>query len=398
MSRPRRLALAAAAVAVLLVAALVARGGGGDERVRRGELVLTTEATGTLEAIEAVTIGKPTVSEIWDFKVTRLAPEGTEVAAGTPLVSFDTSDLERRLQDESNRAEQATRELEKATAALELGERDAAFAVAEAEAALRKAELAAAAPAELVARKEREKTLLDLDRAREALARRQAELVAARRQRDAELAQLRGTLARAQARVAALGAAIEKMTVLAPHAGTVIYLSDWQGEKVKVGDQVWRPVISLPNLAALRAVLDVAEVDAGRVGAGQRVKMVLDAHPDHPFGGVVERVDSSVRTLSATSQRKVVRALVTLDQVDAERMRPGMRLRADLEVARLADVVLLPRVALRETRQGPVVERLGWLGARELRPRLGRANRELVEVLDGLAPGDRVRRLEEGAG
>ena len=81
------------------------------------------------------------------------------------------------------------------------------------------------------------------------------------------------------------------MTVKAPRDGTVIYVTNWRDEKMKVGDTCWRgqEVVELPDMSAMMARGQVDEADAGQVSIGQLFRIRLDAHPDVEFTGKVAR-------------------------------------------------------------------------------------------------------------
>jgi hypothetical protein len=106
MSRSRVLPLFLL-VAILAAAAALRPGasggpggpGGEDEvvEVTRQDLVLTVEVEGTLRAVDDYLLGPPGVSEIWNYQIAFLAPEGEDVPAGAPVLSFDVSELEKRL-------------------------------------------------------------------------------------------------------------------------------------------------------------------------------------------------------------------------------------------------------------------------------------------------------------
>ena len=57
--------------------------------VARGDLVTGVEVAGTLAAVESDTLGPPQIPDVWDFKISMLAPEGTEVKKGRPVLAFD---------------------------------------------------------------------------------------------------------------------------------------------------------------------------------------------------------------------------------------------------------------------------------------------------------------------
>lgn len=395
----KRRALASAAVAAsLLAVGAWPRPGGTWATLERGDLVLSTEATGALESVETESIGPPSIPETWQFKISFLAPEGKEVKAGEPVIGFDTAELERRLAEQRTKAERATEQLAKTRADRELEAANAKLALAQAESQLGKAKLEAGAPVELVAHRDLERAKLQLAEAeREAGYRRQAIVQLAART-EAELAALAGVRDAARAAVAQLDDAIVRMRVPAPRDGTVVYAADWRGEKKKVGDTCWhgQPVLELPRLDRLRGTIEVPESAAGRLAVGQRVRLRLDSRPDREYSAIVRVVNPTVAPVSAQNPRRVVRARIELANVDREAMRPAMRFQAKVELERIAGVLLLSHSAV-ATRDGrTVVVRRRWFGEEAVTPELGRTDGERVEVLSGLAAGDRVKIAPDG--
>ena len=132
------------------------------QHVQRGRLVERIFLTGTVEGINAVTITAPRVPGgqlqirwmeedgafvrkgqkvlafapatrgVWEYKIAHMAPEGEEVAAGTPVLSFDASQLEQRLVELQAAFESAREELEKKTVSRALRQRDDELRLAEA--------------------------------------------------------------------------------------------------------------------------------------------------------------------------------------------------------------------------------------------------------------------------
>jgi multidrug efflux pump subunit AcrA (membrane-fusion protein) len=213
------------------------------------------------------------------------------------------------------------------------------------------------------------------------------------RQDAAETAALADKRDRALARVAEAESWIERMTVRAPRAGTVVLVTGRRGDKKKVGDQVWMQerVVEIPDLERMRAEGEVDEVDGGRVEPGMPVALVLDAHPDATFHGRVAAVERVVTVRSAADRRKVMRIDVELDETDTVRMRPGMRFQGEIEVDRAAGALLAPAETVFVDAAGPVVYRRTLLGRGEpVRPEVGRRGDGWVEVTAGLAAGDRL--------
>ncbi len=395
----RRSALVLGVVALGLAAWAWPGRGGRWTRVRRGDLVITTEAVGQLESVEREALGPPPVEGQWEYKISFLAPEGKEVAAGEPVVGFDSTDLERRLVEQKTRAERAGEQLAKTRADRELELSNAKLDLAQAEAALGKARLKAEVPADLQAAVDLEHARIELEAAeREATFRRDA-VAQLERRSAAELDALAGERDAARSRVARLQASLAAMRVVAPRAGTVVFATNWRGEKKKVGDSCWRgeTVVELPRLDRLRGVLEVDEADAGRVAPGQRVRLRLDSRPELEFGGEIARVHTAVTAISRNDPRKVVRAEVTLDRVAPEIMRPAMRFRATIEIERHPGTLLLPQAALERRDGRPVVQRERWFGVETVAPELGRLSGDDVEVLSGLDADDAVRLPDEAS-
>lgn len=394
-NRARRAMLVAGvpiALALLLWGAGAPGQAGTWGEVRRDDLVLTVDVTGTLEAVRASLLGPPVVFRTWNYQIAFLSPEGAEVEAGTPVLGFDASELERTLQEMLAERDKAEKEIEKLSADLEVRRREQELALAEAEGRLRVAALKLERPPPIVAEIELELARLDLelaDRERAFHARR-LDLLA--EEERTSLAALRESRDRAAARVVEIEEQIRKMTVTAPEAGTVIYVADHQGKKPKVGESVWRgaAVLEIPDLSLMRAAGEVAEIAAARLAPDQPVSLRLDAHPDVVYKGRVDAIERAVRRRSESDPTRVFRLKVELEESDSERMRPGMRYSGEIEVTRINDILTVPAAAVFPSPDGPLVYRRTWGGLREVRPELGRRSAKAIEVLAGLEAGDQV--------
>jgi hypothetical protein len=401
---PRWIRLAAAAMIVLAAGWWALRGRAPSEdpdwvRVTRDDLVLGVEVTGTLKSTDSSQIGPPLVREIWNYKISMLAPEGAEVAKGQPVVGFDSSDLVRKLDQKLAEAASARKQLEKKQVDITLRRREDALRLAEAEARERKAALVVDRPEELAAASELKQAKLDLGLARDELAYLKTRMESAAKADEAELGSLRNQQERAEQRVAEIRDAIDRMEVKAPRNGTVIYVTDWREEKKKVGDNCWRgdKVVEIPDLKSMIAKGEVDEVDGGKVAAGQRVNFRLDAHPDVEFTGRISSIWKTVQRKSFQNPLKVVRLDILLDRTDTVRMRPGMRFRGTAETERVPRCLVIPLEAVFPTREGPMAWRRTALGFEAVPLRLGRRNDHEIEVLDGLSEGDQVARRDLGA-
>ncbi len=394
-------------VALVLIAAgwwvVAARNDGarGDwVEVERDDLVLGVEVTGTLRAVDSSTLGSPQIKDLWEYKISFMAPEAETVETGDVVVGFDTTKLEQDLREKQAEVEEARKNIDKATKELALGRAQDELGLAEARARLRKARLKVDVPPELQQGNELAQARLDRELAEREVAYLERRIEFRQRSAAAQLAALTDQLETAESRVREIREGIERMSVKATRAGTVIHVSDWRGEKKKVGDSTWigEPVVELPDLTTMMGKGQVEEADAGRVVTGQPVRLRLDAHPDLEFNGRVGPIWRTVQRESWRNPLKVVRLEITLDETDTTRMRPGMRFRGTIETERVAGALSVPKEAVFPGAAGPVVYRRTLLGHEVVPVEVGRRNESRVEIVAGLAEGDRVSRRDLARG
>ncbi len=385
--------LAPALLLLALGAWAVQLGGEGPWlEVQRRDLVIGIPFEGDLRAVDSLEIGPPQVEGVWNFKVSFLAEEGKEVTAGQPVLRLDTTELQRRLQQEMAERESAEKKLQKKEQDLQVEQRQLELRLAEAKARWRKTQFAVDVPPDVVSRRQIEEAKIDQRLAQLEIDHLSRNLESMAGRRQSELSNLRQRRDRAAAQVETLQQGIQAMTIKAPRAGTVILITDWRQQKTKVGDQIWRAarVLEIPDLSKMRVDAEVAEADAGRLQVGQNASFFLDAYPDREYHGRLVQVRRAVQAKASRPAEKVVKVTIDLDTTDTQRMRPGMRLRGTLEVERLEDVVAIPNDAVFSGPQGVWVWTRTLLGKDRRQPTLGIRNGHHFQVLDGLEPGDRV--------
>ena len=392
LSRRWRVALALGAAAVVFLALRPsAVDPGAPVPVTRGDLVLTVEVEGELAAVRSVELGVPPVAEV-EFKIAFLAPEGTTVKKGDPVLRFDTETLERQLAQKRAEYEEAAKKVEQKEIDLRMKILDLEQRMAQATADLGRARLKVEVPPEVQQRIELEKARLDERGLERDIENMQAERRSTEALVGAELDSLRSQRDRARGRVRALEEGIVKMTVGAPQDGIVVYQTNWRDEKKKVGDSVWfgESILSLPDLTEMMGDAFVDEADGGPVEEGQAVTLRLEARPDFDLLARVKRIARTVKQRSWRTPLKGYRVELTVGKTDPTFMRPAMRFRGEIETGRLPGLLLLPRDAVFLRDLGPVVWVKRTLGWREVPVELGRSNRRQVEVVSGLEEGDRV--------
>jgi membrane fusion protein, multidrug efflux system len=188
----------------------------------------------------------------------------------------------------------------------------------------------------------------------------------------------------AEAQVALARAQWQRMRILAPFDGVAgIGIVD-PGDYVKDGADL----VNIEDLSAVFVDFRLPERVAARIRTGQAVEVALDAMPGQPFAAKVEAVDSQ---LDANGRSLLVRA--RLDKSDGN-LRTGMFARARVVFAVREQALVVPEEALVPQGGKQYVVKLvqgpqGWVSQR-IEARLGLRLPGKAEILEGLAPGDRV--------
>lgn len=369
-------------------------------KAERRDLVLSVEMKGELAALDAEPIGPVRLPDVWEYRIAFLAPEGSRVKKGQPVLGFDTSTVRQRLEERRNEAESAAKQIERLRRTQALTRADLELQRAQAEARRAKAALKVDVPPEVAGANDLRKARIDLALAETEVSFLDRRLDANARHSRTELSYLEGRRRRAALRASELTSAIARMTVAAPRDGTVLYASNWNGEKKKVGDNCWygEKVLEVPDLGRIGVQAEVDEADAGVVREGASVTFRLDARPDFELRGTVRSVQRTVQRASALLPLKVAKLAVAVGEVDTGKMKPGMRLRGRVETGRVPAALVVPADAVVPTEAGPYV----WVprggGSRLVGVKVGRRNEEWVEVRAGLSEGDAVLRGGAPAG
>jgi multidrug resistance efflux pump len=367
--------------------------------VERGTLSVPVDVSGSMRAVDSDRVGPPGISGVWNYKIAMMADEGSVIEEGEPVLMFDPSDLHRRLENKISERDSAARQLEVQISSAKIARQDEKLALEEARGERRKAELKSEAPEGTTAVIELEKSRLDLEFAKTKVEFLKKKAASATRRDQAEIKRWRRKRDRAEERVQEIQRAIDAMNVKAPRTGTVIYSTNWEGEKKKVGDGVWRAetVLQVVSLEKMEAAGEIDEVDIARVALGQTVSLRLDAQPDVEITGRVTEVGDSIGRTSAENPLKVARITIELDPNADAKLRPGMRFRGQIESERVEDSLLLPLDAIFPTPEGPVVHRQTGEAWEPVAVTLGRRNAHEVVVLEGLEVGARVLRNADEA-
>jgi len=171
---------------------------------------------------------------------------------------------------------------------------------------------------------------------------------------------------------------LEKSAVRTPISGIVKTKGVERGEFLSKGDLI----AEILDIAKVRALFNVPEREIRFLKPGSTVSVSLDALPEARYSGEVALVG-----LEADLSSRTFPVEVELDNPRRE-LRPGMLVRALVELATYRDQVLIPRHAVLEREHGRAVFVADHGRALERAILTGAGTGEQVQVVEGLAPGD----------
>jgi len=220
------------------------------------------------------------------------------------------------------------------------------------------------------------------------------ELEVAERQRDSarsHILQAQADIGRAEATLEAAKVKLSKARIIAPINGLVVDIPVKAGEYLRQG----QTVVHLVDDGGMFIEVEIAEADMGEVHVGQRAMISADAYPARTFAGRIVRIDprsrlkGSVIEVKRSGEEKVFRAAVKFE--DPKRLlKAGMVVYVDLVTMEKEDVPAVPREAVLTEEGAYIVYVLAGRRAWKRHIELGARGVDLVEVRQGVQPGELV--------
>jgi multidrug efflux system membrane fusion protein len=175
--------------------------------------------------------------------------------------------------------------------------------------------------------------------------------------------------------------------LVTPISGVILRLArDEQGLPMADGQLVTQGFVVAQIAPTLSLVADVDLVgpDVARVQEGMPARIRHQAWEDRTFDGEVMRLAPSLDPLTRT-----LRAEVSVENRDSV-LRPGMFVEVTMIADRREDVPVVPREAVAERGGRKVVFVLKGQRVSQREVVLGLGDDEIVEVREGIEPGDRI--------
>lgn len=367
--------------------------------VKAGEFASNVTVTGELEAVRSVVVLAPSINwRFGDLKIVKLVEDGKQVKEGDLLVQFDKGEVQKAITEAKANLEIAEAEQRKArtnmVSEIEALEIDLEICGINRKIAQLRLEQAA-----FKAEIDRKQDEFRLEEADIKLKQAGLELENTKNIHREEINKLNLKLQLEQAKLDAAEETLTLLAVTAPASGiAIVRKSPYTRDKYQVDDKVYAgwPVIGLPDLTRMKAMVETSEIEIGKVRVEQHASVTLDAYPDTTFTGRVIEIAMLARSKSKESRVKVFDVVVELDGHD-EKLMPGMTVSCQLLVEKISDVLYVPIPAVSEQNGKPVVHRR--IG-RSFKPQpvvLGSENDVYVVVESGLSEGDEIALVDPNA-
>lgn len=316
---------AAALVALLAIpaAALAADGANEPDRLVIG---------GSLRSPGAERLTVPHTSS-WMLQLAWLIDEGATVEPGDAVARFDPAGAAEALAQQRDRLRDKRQERRLARADGRVGRLQLELELARARIAERKATLDAAVPEGVLSGKTWSERQREAAEATKKL--RDAELALATHDvtQASRIVQLDIDVMNLETEIEEAEQDLASLTLRASRAGIVVHETNWNGEKVRPGEQLraTQAVASISDPATLEVEAWAAETDVGALRAGQPARLVLDAASGRTFRGRITEVARHGDTRRRWGRAGWFRVQITIDEHDTSLMRPGMSVRCEVE-------------------------------------------------------------------
>jgi len=206
-----------------------------------------------------------------------------------------------------------------------------------------------------------------------------------------ELDEKRSADAQAKANLAAADANVERLRqlesfkrVTAPFAGVVTKRNVDTGDLIDAGGGAGRALFVLSQTDPLRVYVNVPQSYAHMVKPGQKVTVTQQEMRGETFSGEIVRTAGAIDAQTRTMQVEVV-----LENKD-DKLLPGAYVQVALPLTGTG-ALTVPTNVLLFRGEGPRVAAVGADGKVQLRAvKIGRNLGEVIEILDGVGPGDKV--------
>ena len=212
---------------------------------------------------------------------------------------------------------------------------------------------------------------------------------------DEQLAVSEAQVEQARIAVQNVQAMLAEATLVAPFDGVITAVH------VDVGERATGRAVEMVDPTSLEVVLDMDEVDIGRIVVGQPTTIILETWPDQTLSGKVTAIAPKARAQSEIVTYQVhIQSDTPSEWPSILPIRTGMTANADLITEKREDVILVPNRAITADRANGTysVRRIDGEEITEVSVAIGMRDTQYTEITSGLQAGDKVSIAEVEAG
>jgi HlyD family secretion protein len=202
---------------------------------------------------------------------------------------------------------------------------------------------------------------------------------------------------------------LSKTKITSPIDGTIVRLRSQLGERVLgTSFNMGTEIMTVADLDAMEARVDVSEIDVVLITAGQHVRLDVDAFKDRKFNGSVTAIANASRSaglggvggssssMGSSSSQDAPKFDVRIRILDKEAFRPGMSVTAEIETRSRKNVLSVPiqsvttRLPAGATKPVEVVFLQNGEHAKQAKVKSGISDNDYFEITEGLSEGQAV--------
>lgn len=362
--------------------------------VKRGTFLEELTEQGTIEAVNSISISAPVISYRYGsgaLKIAKIVDDGKEVQKGDTIMVFDPAEIKRAIIQAEQQIEIAQAEFDKmkSTQQSEIEDLEADLELARISQEISRINFETSTYEPEATKKEinlkLESAGIALNRAKEQIENKKVIHREDLLQKSLALRQLTTTLADAKK-------SMNSLFVVSPANGIAIKEENWStDQKWAVGDSPYSGsrLIELPDLAEMRAEVQINEVDISKVLPGQRVEIRPDAYSDSVYAGKVEAVANLAQNKDYRSKIKIFPVQIRIEG-QSRTLLPGLTVSCKIIVSEIPDVLYIPLESLFKEQGLDYVYLKSGSGFKRRDVKTGAINTDYAIVTEGLSENDMI--------
>lgn len=367
-------------------------------KVRTGPFELSLNTKGEVQGKNAVIINMPDVLRkrelrLYQLQLKDLIEEGTEVKKGEWVATLDAATINQQIQSNSQQLAQARAELNDAQidSTIQLTQLREELEEFSYDLEYKKLELEQSVYESSAYQRKKQ---VEYDQTIRMMEQKRRDLQLKRLELKMKIQRIEEKFDRYSEHDRLLKQGLIACRITAPKDGIIMYAKQWNGSKLRVGDNIniWRPAIAtLPDMSVLVSETYVQEIDITKIAVGDSALISIDALPDKTYTGTISKIANIGQELSGYDM-KVFRVLIDLHEKDPA-IKPAMTTDNNIVLQKLEDAIKIPRESLfgSHGKHYVLIKKEGKIWKKAVVP--GFENDTEVTIVSGLTENDQIYTL-----